>query len=56
MQSQFTTASSLVMRAAAADTIGSALKKVPKTPTGELGELIVRTFAAHDLLLDMRRG
>jgi hypothetical protein len=26
------------------------IEEVPKTPTGELGELILSTFAAHDLL------
>jgi SAM-dependent methyltransferase len=29
------------------------IEEVPKTPTGDLGELILSTFAAHDLLLEM---
>jgi hypothetical protein len=29
------------------------IEEVPKTPTGDLGELIVSTFAAHDLLRAM---
>jgi predicted RNA methylase len=29
------------------------IEEVPKTPTGELGELILSTFAAHDLLQAM---
>jgi methylase of polypeptide subunit release factors len=29
------------------------IEEVPKTPSGNLGDLIVSTFAAHDLLLDM---
>jgi methylase of polypeptide subunit release factors len=29
------------------------IEEVPKTPTGNLGELILSTFAAHDLLLEM---
>ena len=29
------------------------IEEVPKTPNGDLGELILSTFAAHDLLLEM---
>jgi methylase of polypeptide subunit release factors len=29
------------------------IEEVPKTPSGDLGELILSTFAAHDLLLEM---
>ena len=29
------------------------IEEVPKTPTGDLGELILSTFAAHDLLREM---
>jgi methylase of polypeptide subunit release factors len=29
------------------------IEEVPKTPTGELGDLILRTFAAHDLLQEI---
>ena len=29
------------------------IEEVPKTPSGDLGELIFSTFAAHDLLLEM---
>jgi methylase of polypeptide subunit release factors len=29
------------------------IEEVPKTPTGNLGDLILSTFAAHDLLLEM---
>ncbi len=29
------------------------IEEVPKTPNGDLGELILTTFAAHDLLLEM---
>ncbi len=29
------------------------IEEVPKTPKGDLGELILSTFAAHDLLLEM---
>ena len=29
------------------------IEEVPKTPTGDLGDLILRTFAAHDLLQEM---
>jgi len=30
------------------------IEEVPKTPTGELGELILSTFAAHDLLYELQ--
>lgn len=30
------------------------IEEVPKTPTGDLGELILSTFAAHDLLLALQ--
>jgi hypothetical protein len=29
------------------------IEEVPKTPTGDLGDLVLSTFAAHDLLLEM---
>ena len=29
------------------------IEEVPKTPNGDLGELVLSTFAAHDLLLQM---
>jgi methylase of polypeptide subunit release factors len=29
------------------------IEEVPKTPNGDLGELVLSTFAAHDLLLEM---
>jgi hypothetical protein len=29
------------------------IEEVPKTPNGDLGELILSTFAAHDLLLEI---
>jgi Coenzyme PQQ synthesis protein D (PqqD) len=29
------------------------IEEVPKTPSGDLGDLILSTFAAHDLLLEM---
>jgi predicted RNA methylase len=29
------------------------IEEVPKTPSGDLGEMILSTFAAHDLLLEM---
>jgi predicted RNA methylase len=29
------------------------IEEVPKTPTGDLGDLVLRTFAAHDLLQEM---
>ena len=29
------------------------IEEVPKTPSGNLGDLILSTFAAHDLLLEM---
>jgi methylase of polypeptide subunit release factors len=29
------------------------IEEVPKTPSGDLGELVLSTFAAHDLLLEM---
>jgi hypothetical protein len=30
------------------------LEEVPKTPTGDLGELVLSTFAAHDLLAQLQ--